>query len=314
MATTQDIAELKAQFDERIGTLRESFGVVEADVNELGHFSHDFTFTSLEAHQSDDNMLKDLASQVHAKSAEFLNAAQAEELLVKTQLELLHSMFTDGQTQLDGHIQQHLDAHHVFQDAAQSFAGSIEQVSGEADHAREQYIAHVTDMHQTLTGLAEKVFGSATALDHSVREAQTEALNKAATEFHSLIDSHLQGHLPSTFQETAQQLTQHVHDLGQHATAAGDNLQHELATFLADMTHYAQQEVHDKIEQKFQQLIHEALAFILQEIEQTIMTTTIGVTTTTALSPFIPELAILKKVLDGLKEAIKIFKTLEEIF
>src|SRR3569623_2931638 len=115
MATTQDIAELKAQFDERIGTLRESFGVVEADVNELGHFSHDFTFTSLEAHQSDDNMLKDLASQVHAKSAEFLNAAQAEELLVKTQLELLHSMFTDGQTQLDGHIQQHLDAHHVFQ-------------------------------------------------------------------------------------------------------------------------------------------------------------------------------------------------------
>ena len=53
MATTQDIAELKAQFDERIGQLRESFGVVEGDVTKLGSFSHEFTFTSLEEHQRD---------------------------------------------------------------------------------------------------------------------------------------------------------------------------------------------------------------------------------------------------------------------
>ena len=314
MATTQDIAELKAQFDERIGHLRESFGVVEGDVTKLGSFSHEFTFTSLEEHQRDNNDLNQVKNDMHDKVTAFQNAVAAEEAGLKAQFDALEALVGTGQSQLDAHIAQHDGAHNILHEAAQSFAGNVEQVTGEADHTKSEYVQHVQDMHQTLNGLAEKVFGSASAVDRSVREAQTEALNHASEQLHQLIDSHLQGHLPTNFQETTQQLTQHVHDLGQHATSAATNLEHEIATMIHDLTQFAQQEVHDKIEEKFKHLMEEALAFLMQEIMETIVVTTTGVTTTAAMSEIIPVLAVLKHALDGLKEAIKIFKTLEEIF
>lgn len=314
MATTQDIAELKAQFDDRIGHLRESFGVVEGDVTRLGQFAEGFTFTSLEEHQRDDNDIRQVNDAVHNKVHDFVAQLQEDETILKNQFDALTHALSDGQSTLDTHIQQHQAAHTVLHDAAQTFAGNVETVTGEADHARTDIVHSVDEMHQTLAGLAEKVFGSATTLDHGVREAQTEALNKAAQEMHDLIDSHLQGHVPTSFQDAAQQLTEHLHGLGDHAKTAGDNFHNELATLIADITHFAQQEVHDKIEAKFQHLMEEALAFLMQEILETIVVTTTGVTTTAAMSEIIPVLAVLKHALDGIKEAIKIFKTLEEIF
>ena len=165
-----------------------------------------------------------------------------------------------------------------------------------------------------MTSLAEKVFGAATSVDHSVKQTQTEALNQASTELHALMDAHLTSHVPTNFQETVSQLTQHVHDLGEHATTAGNNVQNEIATLLHDIADFASHEVHDKIEQKFQHLMEEALSFLMQEILETIVVTTTGVATTAAMSEAIPILAVLKHALDGIKEAIKIFKTLEEIF
>lgn len=314
MATTHDIADLKAQFDERIGHLRESFGVVEGDVTRLGQFADGFVFTSLEEHQRDDNDVRTVTDQIQKHSHDFVAQLQEDETILKNQFDALTHALSDGQSTLDTHIQQHQAAHTVLHDAAQAFSGNVETVTGEADHARNDIVHSVDEMHTTLTSLAEKVFGSATTLDHGVREAQTEALNKAAQEMHDLIDSHLQGHVPTSFQDAAQQLTEHLHGLGDHAKTAGDNFHNELATLIADITHFAQQEVHDKIEAKFQHLMEEALAFLMQEILETIVVTTTGVTTTAAMSEIIPVLAVLKHALDGIKEAIKIFKTLEEIF
>jgi hypothetical protein len=314
MATTHDIADLKAQFDERIGHLRESFGVVETDVTRLGHFTQDFTFSSLEEHQRDNNDINQVAINLHTKSDGFVAAVGSEETALKTQFDALQHMLSDGQTQLDSHIQQHESAHGVLADASHGFVGNIEQVIGEVTHAQGDYVNHVQEMHSTLTSLAEKVFGAATSVDHSVKQTQTEALNAASTELHALMDTHLTSHVPTNFQETVSQLTQHVHDLGEHATTAGNNMQNEIATLLHDIADFAAHEVHDKIEQKFQHLMEEALAFLMQEILETIVVTTTGVATTAAMSEVIPILAVLKHALDGIKEAIKIFKTLEEIF
>jgi len=314
MATTHDIADLKAQFDERIGHLREGFGVLEADINRLGGFQHEFTFSSLEQHQQDDNDVGRIATDLHQKTDALVQALVADEQKVKEISDKFVQFMHDTKGQLDTHLARHVDVHHIMHDAAQAFSGNIEQVTGELDHAHTEYVNHVQEMHQTFNGLAEKLFGAATSVDHSVRQAQTEALNQASTALHTLIDSHLQGHIPTNFQEAAQQLTQHVHDLGEHATAAGNNMHNEIATFLQDMTHFAQQEVHDKIEAKFKHLMEEALAFLMQEITETIVVVTTGVTTTAAMSEIIPVLAVLKHALDGIKEAIKIFKTLEEIF
>jgi hypothetical protein len=314
MATTHDIADLKAQFDERIGHLRESFGVVEGDINRLGQFSHDFTFNSLEAHQSDNNNINRIKNNLHTHTDAFVSALTGEEGQVKQAFDALEHLVTDGQAQLDSHIQQHLAAHGLLHDASTSMSSNVEAVTGEADHARNDYLQHVTDMHGQVQSLAEKLFATATNVDHSVKQTQTELIDQASHDFHALIDSHLQGHLPENFEQTVQQLTQHMHDLGEHATTAGNNLHQEIQTLLQDLTQYASQEVHDKIEAKFQHLMQEALAFLMQEVMETIVVTTTGVTTTAAMAEIIPVLAVLKHALDGIKEAIKIFKSLESIF
>jgi hypothetical protein len=313
MATTQDISDLKAQFDERIGHLRESFGVMEGDINRIGQFSQQFAFTSLEEHQHADNDIREMDG-MRLLLEDFDKTLAQEETSLKAQFDALEQLVTDGQAQLDSHIQQHQSAHGILHDVTQQFAGNVEQVAGEADQAHAEYVQHVADMHQSVQSLAEKLFATAGQVDQSVKQTQTEILDQASQEFHALIDSHLQGHLPSNFQETAQQLTQHIHDLGEHATAAGNTLQSEVTQLLHDLTQYAQQEVHDKIEQKFQHLMQEALAFLMQEVTETIVVTTTGVTTTAAMAEIIPVLAVLKHALDGIKEAIKVFKALEEIF
>ena len=313
MATTHDIADLKAQFDERIGHLRESFGVVEGDVNRLGQFGHDFTFTSLEEHQRDNNDIQQVKNNTHSKADAFVNALAGEETQIKQAFDALQHLITDGQAQLDSHIQQHQAAHGLLHDASTSMSSNIEQVTGEVDHAHGEYLQHVADMHGQVQSLAEKLFATAHNVDNSVKQTQTEILDQASHDFHALIDSHLQGHLPEHFEQTVTQLTQHVHDLGEHATTAGNNLHQEIQTLLHDLTQYAQQEVHDKIEAKFQHLMQEALAFLMQEILETIVVTTTGVTTTAAMAEIIPILAVLKHALDGIKEAIKIFKSLESI-
>lgn len=314
MATTHDIADLKAQFDERIGHLRESFGVVEGDVNRLGQFTHDFVFTSLEEHQRDNNDINQIKNNLHDHTAAFVDAVGGEETQIKSAFDALEHLISDGQSQLDSHIQQHVNAHSLLHDASQAMSSNVEQVTGEADHTRGEYLQHVQDMHTQVQSLAEKLFATANNVDHSVKQTQTEIVDQASHDFHALIDSHLQGHLPENFEQTLQQLTQHVHDLGEHATTAGNNLQQEIQTLLHDLTAYAQQEVHDKIEAKFQHLMQEALAFLMQEIIETIAVTTTGVATTAAMAEIIPVLAVLKHALDGIKEAIKIFKSLESIF
>src|SRR5437660_1553724 len=161
MATTHDIADLKAQFDERIAHLRDSFGVVETDINRLGHFTQDFVFTSLEEHQRDNNDLNQVKNNTHSKSQEFVTALGADETALKTAFDALQKMFADGQTRLEAHVHEHEASHNILHESTQAFAGNIEQATGEADHARSEYIQHVQDMHQTLTGLAEKLSGSA---------------------------------------------------------------------------------------------------------------------------------------------------------
>jgi hypothetical protein len=314
MATTQDIAELKAQFDERVGHLRESFGVVEGDINRLGQIVQGLAFTSLDEHQQDDNEVRKLGDEVKAGADDFVAGLDHEEQALVQAMQHLAQAVTEAQGKLDSHVEHHGEAHGVLHDATQVFTGNVEAVVGEAEQARNDYLSHVQEMHGSLSALAEKVFGSAAHVDESVRETQSQALEQAATAFHGLMDGHLQGHLPEGFEHAVSQLTGQVHSLGEHALAAGQKTQQELQQLISDVVAFAKQEVHDKIEQKFEKLMHDVVAWLAEHITQSIVVTTTGVAVTGAMSPLLPEMIILKKALDGIKEAIKIFKALEEIF
>jgi uncharacterized phage infection (PIP) family protein YhgE len=314
MATTQDIQRLKDEFDEHIHTLQNSFGVVETDINKLASFTHDFQFASLDEHQHDDNDLRQVGKDAHDKCTAFVTAVNGETEQLNANLQKLHELLTSAPGNLDQHVQQHAAGHQELQHATQEMGGALDQAHTEFDQTHNEYLQHVQQMRGVMQTLTDKLYGSAGHFDESIRSTQMVHVEKAATELQALIDSHAHGHIPSEFEQAGTQLGTLTHNLGEHAKTAQTNMQHEIETMMKELKEYAEHKFEDQVHAAINKLIHETLTWVMQEMIETTTVVTVGVTTTTAMSPFIPELAILKKALDGIKEAIKVFKTLADIF
>ena len=315
MATTQDIHDLKAQFDERTAHLRESFGTIESDFNRLNEFVQNFKFASLDEHQNDVNKILDAATHVQQQLNDFDTKAQSQGFTpFMNELKEIAKLVHDSQAQLDQHIEQHAHAHGLLKDNLQTMTSTVEQSTGEHEQARSEYLAHVQQMHDTLAGLAEKVFGGAEHLDQSVRDKQANLLGKASEEFHTLLDGHIQSHIPQGLDQAQQTIVANIQGLAQHATTSGDSASQELQTLINDMIEFAKSEVHDKIEQRFSKVEQEAVASLMQHITEAIATTTVGVGITGAMAPILPEAIAVNVALDAIRPAIKAFKALEDIF
>jgi len=315
MATTHDIQELKAQFDERIAHLRDSFGVVETGVNDLSNFTHEFAFSSLEEHQQDDNNVQQAGKDIHDHTETFIGQAQAiaHHGMSSALTDAQHAV-TDAQAKLDQHIQQHADAHHGLADATQAFAGNVEHVTGEAEQSRTDYLNHVHQMHDTLGGLADKLFGSADQLHQSVQDKQTQLLDQAVQGFHTVLDGHLQSHIPQGLEQAGQTIVQNIQGLASHATTAAENAAHEMQTMIHDLIDFATHEVQEKIQQKGEKLMSDAVASLTAHITEAVVVTTTGVTITAALGEILPFAIPANIALDAIRPAIKFLKTLEDIF
>jgi hypothetical protein len=314
MATTQDIQRLKDEFDEHIATLQNSFGVVETDINKLASFTHDFQFASLDEHQHDDNDLRQVGKDAHDKCTAFVTSVNGETEQLNTNLRQLHDLLAAAPGNMDQHVQQHASGHQELQHAAQEMGGALDQAHTEFDQTHTEYLQHVQQMRGVMQTLTDKVYGSAGHFDESIRNTQMVHVEKAQTELQTLIDSHAHGHIPSEFEQAGTQLGTLTTNLGAHAHTVQTSLQHEMEAAMKELKEYAAQKFEDQVHAAVNKLIHETLAFVMQEMVETTTVVTVGVSTTAAMSPFIPELAILKKALDGIKEAIKIFKTLADIF
>jgi len=310
MATTHDLDDLKRQMEERTAHLRESFGVVETELGKLDQFADQFKFESLEQHQHDDNDIKTLGKDIHAKWDALIAADGEQRKHVEANFQHLQEQCTEAAATLDNHHEAHNAAHATLVDHAQVVSGNLEQISHDLDHEHQQYAQHVQDMQHTLSDALQKLIGHAGDLHQSVTGKQTEILTKAFQDAHAKIDEHLQGHLPKTFEEATSTIVANIKTLGEHSKTTSDTVHNELAAALQDIQHFAQQDFHDKVDAKFHHVMEVALAFLLAEVAQTILVTTMGVTTTAALSPIIPEAIVISKMLDVIEDAIKVAQAL----
>lgn len=315
MATTQDIHDLKAQFDERTAGLRESFGVVEGDLNRLGKFTHDFSFPSLDEHQSDDNNVRQATEALVSKLHQFDQDtdAKAHQPFVH-ELRETAKLVHDLQTQIDQHIEQHTHAHTALKDGAHTMAGNVEQLIGEHEAGRQEYLGNVQHMHDTLEGISQKLFGTAQQLNEGLRQKQADLLSKASEEFHNLLDGHIQDHLPHGLEQAGQQIVAGIQGLHDHATTAVDTASHELQQLISELLEFAKSEVAEKLEGRFKSVMEDAVGALTGHITEAIATTTVGVSVTTAMSPILPEAIAVNKALDLIRPAIKALKALEDIF
>lgn len=309
MASFKDLVEIQGQLDERVGVLREGFGVLETDFGKLQHEEDSFEF---DLDKNCDNLLRhSLVEQLERMSHLYVEDRTKIGPTIASFTDLAHA-FEEETKGLSDHMDQHRDGHHALHHEMVTFAGEIEQADGELDHAKEEFLGQVGQMASELNELAEKAFATGGDLAHSIQETQTQVIQKASGAFKDLLGSHTDSLLPGHFEQTLSHLTHAVSDLGSHCNTVGTAFQHELEALLQHVGDHATHEVQSKVQEKFQKLIHEAVAFLAQQITESIAATTAGAAITGAMSPILPELAALKAATEIIKDAIAALKALED--
>lgn len=312
MATTKDIVDIQAEITERIGVLREGFGVLESDFNKLQQEDQAFDF---DLDLDCDNQLRHTMKQDIERLQHLEEDLDTQfETHLKTDIVHLKDEFQEAQSTLSDHIEQHRDGHHGLHQEMIAFGGEIDEASDELGEAKDEFVGQVQQLADELDELAEKVFSTGGELANSIQETQTQMIDKAASAFKDLLGSHADSLLPGHFEQTIGNLTHAVSDLGEQCNTIGTGFQNELETLLQHVGEFATQEVQNKVQEKFQKLIQEALSFLAEQITESIVATTAGAAITGAMSPILPALAVLKAATEMIKDAIAVFKALEDAF
>lgn len=312
MATTKDIVDIQAEITERIGVLREGFGVLESDFNKLQQEDQAFDF---DLDLDCDNQLRHTMKQDIERLQHLEEDLDTQfETHLKTDIAHLKDEFQEAQSTLSDHIEQHRDGHHGLHQEMVAFGGEIDEASDELGEAKDEFVGQVQQLADELDELAEKVFSTGGELANSIQETQTQMIDKAASAFKDLLGGHADSLLPGHFEQTIGNLTHAVSDLGEQCNTIGTGFQNELETLLQHVGEFAAQEVQNKVQEKFQKLIQEALSFLAEQITESIVATTAGAAITGAMSPILPALAALKAATELIKDAIAVFKALEDAF
>lgn len=315
MSNAKDLADLKSQLDDGIARMKEAFGVLEHDLEALSKADAVFHHAALDDYQSDDNHLRDegadkviedLKNHLHATMDADKRFAEAHQHLV--------AEYHEDLGKVDSHMHEHQGVSERFVGVMGTFASSIEHAAQEVGAVQAQHAHELQGIAQALGELGEHVMAAATETDTSVRQAQAEALDKAMQAMKALVEHHAGQTLPQLFDQAGSQLLQGAENLGHHVTQTADTLHNEMQALLHDISAFAAQSVHDKVEQKFQVLMQDALGYLAGEIQESMVVTVAGATTTGILAPILPELIALKIATAALKEAIEIFKALESVF
>jgi hypothetical protein len=312
MATTQDLMDIKAQMEERVTTLRESFGAIEDGIEQLNQEQDAFDF---QMNESLDNDIRDQLEATEQKIGELQEElAKHFDSELKPAITKLQEECDTAKAALADKLAEQTEGHHGLHDGMVAFGQEMEEIRGTFEQTRDEFISQVSDLAQTLSDQAEKVFTTHQQVAQSIQETQTEAINQAHSAFMELVGSHIESLLPGNFEQAVNNLTQGVSDLGDTCDSVSNSFQSEMQTLIQNVLQHAQQGVASEVQQRFQQLMEEAVAFLAQQIIESITMTTAGAAVTGTLSPIMPGLAALYKATEAIKEAIKIFKALAEVF
>ena len=314
MSTAKEVAEVKSQLEDGIARLRESFGMLEHDMEQLTGAPELVHHAALESYQADDNAIRNEAA---AAALDAVNAAlegvKGASGRFGRAFEDLAGRYQEEATHVESEMQEHRVVCEQLVASMNAFADTLGHSVEEIDGVRAEHAAQVQELVQRLDDLGERVFAAAGETDSSLRQAQAETFEKALDSISELVDHHMEQTLPALFEESQSQLGETVQQLGEHVSAAADTLQNELQTLLDEVSDFTAQQIHDRIEEKMKGLIEEVVGYLASRIAESVSMTTTGAAITAALAELIPVLIALKAATGALKEAIHVWKELQEM-
>ena len=247
--------------------------------------------------------LHDLATQLAAQLTQTLGHA----------VETLHQNTAQTQTATQQHAHDWDQAH----DGLKSAISALEQTTVHTTAAAvstfgelQTAVEHVT---QTTQDLLHQFETSSQTIQHALTNTVATTLNHAAGAFHDGIAGALNGkvteHLTSMFQNAEQSLT----NLGQTAEHVAQNFAHEAEDALQHFGQAVVEGAKHEIEQAAEHLGKDTLEALGATIATSIAEATAGAAITSAMSPILPEVIVVKEASEAIKDLISVFKTIGSI-
>ena len=224
--------------------------------------------------------LESAASALHG-------AAQSGQQALQAGLEEVRQGFTQGGTTITELLQQIRDTQEAMHNACVALTGHLEQAQQQAEAAHEaathtlsRVAAHLADLQRVqITGLFDTL---GTHLEQRQREL-AEHLGLSAN--------------------TLEQCCQLWQDQGTEATRRFSD---QVSTVLHELEQYCTDRLQQELEDEVQAIIKAAVDALLEEIEETTLVMTFGSTLTTAMSPYLPELAAAKALVTTINHVLEL--------
>lgn len=243
-------------------------------------------------------------------------AAQLTQELTQTlgqAVEGLHQHTTQTQTGTQQHAHEWDQAH----DALKSAVNALEQVAVQTASGAQQGFSTlqgaVEQTTQSTQDLLHQFEGAAQTFGHTLSDTVSTSLNRAAHEFHDGVAGALNGkvteHLGTMFQNAEQSLT----DVAQTAEHTAQNFAHEAEDGLQHFGQSVVEGAKHSIEQAGEHLAKDAVEALGATIAASVAEITAGSAITSAMSPILPEVIVVKEASEAIKDLISVFKTVGSI-
>lgn len=250
---------------------------------------------------------------------------QAVEGACKAAGERLEATLEQSATQLGAHFDSFVDetrgqfqvweaVHVEFGNACEGFLAqcrsSVEAAAQDVDGFR----AEVENLQAVLAETAQHNTQRFETIRQTLTGQWTGTMESSGRAFiDELVGPHTQRAVEH-FNSSREQFEQLRSALEQGLKDYGTDLDDELRNAMDEVGRHLETRMRDGLQDAADRVLDAAVQRITQEIFQGIVMSNIGAQTTTAMSPIVPHLIVIKHVADALREAIRIWKELKSGF
>jgi hypothetical protein len=266
-------------------------GHVDAEAAEPGHGALDVHVLTDAAHQIEADLGQAFSTAIHALESEFTQATQE----LQSQYNALQSAQHDlqaGLTELQHGCEQ---AGHSAQEAFKTLETTVADLQQQGEAALKEFADAAQQLH---TGVS-KGFG--------------EASRQASEHFNETLSSQELQKLTQGFSDLFRQLEAGFSQFSDHADHALQTFSSDLQSAFHDLSNQVSHEVRDQIDHAGQQLIHDGIEKLAQSVAVAVAEAEVGAEISAAMSPYLPEIIIVRRATDAIKELIQVYHELQNL-
>jgi ElaB/YqjD/DUF883 family membrane-anchored ribosome-binding protein len=213
------------------------------------------------------------------------------------------------------------------QDGVERIGHGAQSLLDDGFHVADEAVSNISSKVSDLRGRAESIYDD---LGSKVNDLKSHAQDTAQNTMNAVLEAgeHISGNLSDlaqqtfgNFNEVGQNLVgddgllghfthltdtaeQQYNALGDLMGSLGDQLTQEVEGIISDTVQVIEEEVMQRLVQEFEKVVVEAVEGLIADFAESIIMMTAGTAVTTAISPFVPELAAAKVAVTAINDLL----------